>query len=464
MRISKRNFNTSKGFTLIEMMVFLFIFTISCVSFYRTFTAGTKAMGNIRSRLGATALATEKMEIIRNLSYDNVGTVNGIPSGKLAQDETTLKDGITYYVHTSVVYVDDPFDGTAANATDADPADFKQVKIQVAWQQNNPADTVSLVGTIVPPGLEEAYTGGIISINILDSTGAAIPQAQVTITNNSVNPAVNVTLLTDSFGNIFLPEAPVSSQNYNIQVSKSGYYGVQTYAPYPTSSVSPINVNASVVAAKINQETIVTDKVSTLSMNTVDPLGNAIPSISLGLQGGMLIANTVAPSPNAPQPVWAYNNNSLTTDSSGKLSLSGMSYGQYTLTYNSSGTNNNYVFLHVSQASGSQTAFSVLPGSTTSEDVVLAPKNANSLFLSIIDNDSSAVIPDASVEVKNSDATYDVTLTADQFGQVYFPDASAPMMAGNYTMTITAAGYSTITNQSISVNNLTQQTIKMNAS
>ena len=100
--------NNHKGFTLIEMMVFIFIFTITGITFYKVFATGTQAMSSVRSRLGAIQLANEKIETIHNLKYEDIGTLGGIPAGKIPQTETDTRSGKTYYVHCSVVAVDDP--------------------------------------------------------------------------------------------------------------------------------------------------------------------------------------------------------------------------------------------------------------------------------------------------------------------------------------------------------------------
>ena len=85
--------NIKKGFTLVEAMVFLFIFSVTVVTFYRTFASGTKAISNVKSRIVATALANEKMEIVRNLDYEAVGTDGGAPAGSIPQEETVTKNG-----------------------------------------------------------------------------------------------------------------------------------------------------------------------------------------------------------------------------------------------------------------------------------------------------------------------------------------------------------------------------------
>ncbi len=51
--------NTKKGFTFIEALAFLFIFSIITLTFYETWSLGTKQIINSKNRLGATALASQ---------------------------------------------------------------------------------------------------------------------------------------------------------------------------------------------------------------------------------------------------------------------------------------------------------------------------------------------------------------------------------------------------------------------
>jgi hypothetical protein len=130
-----------------------------------------------------------------------------------------------------------------------------------------------------PPGIEQTAGGGVLSINILDSQGNGVSGASLHITNSTVSPAVNVTTTTDASGNVYLIGAKASVQGYHISFSKGGYFGSQTYAPYPTTSFIPTDVHASVVNSAVNQTTFIIDRSSTLRIMTEDSFGNAIPDI-----------------------------------------------------------------------------------------------------------------------------------------------------------------------------------------
>lgn len=452
--------NKKSGFTLVEMLVFMFIFAITGLTFYKVFATGTQAMSNVRSRLGAIQLANEKIETIHNLKYEDIGTIGGIPSGKLPQTETISRSGKTYYVHCSVVAIDDPFDGTLSAGTDIRPADYKQIKIIVYWEDDNPSKSTSAVATISPPGVEAMYTGGILSLNVVDGSGVGIPQANVRIVNNTVSPTVDVEYTTDNSGNLFLPEVAPALQTYAIQVSKGGYFPVQTYAPYPVSSVNPIDVHASIVNASINQKTIVMDKLSTINLYTKTPLGEVVSNIDFSLEGGREIAKTVA---TPPVSVWSFAKANFNSSTDGKHTFSNISPGMYYFTYPAGSQNDKYELLYLDVAADASNKFNLPSDTSLDANVILADKNVDSLSVTVLNNADSTPLVGASVQLKNSSTSYDVTLTTDKFGKVYFPDSSSMIVAGDYKLSITISGFTSITDRDVTVSKLTKQEIKMSA-
>ncbi len=453
--------NNPKAFTLVEMLVFMFIFSVTGVTFFKVFSTGTQAMSNVRSRLGAVQLANEKIEVMHNLKYENVGTLNGIPVGNLPEEETIVRSGRTYYVHTSVINVDDPFDGTFVAGTDTRPNDYKQIKVVVFWENDNLAKATTVVSNISPLGIEAMYTGGILSLNVVDSVGVGIPQAKVTVVNSAVSPSVNASYTTDNGGNLFLSEAIPSAQTYSIQVSKSGYFSVQTYAPYPISSVNPIDVHASVVAASINQKTIIMDKLSSIKINTVSPLGEMIPAIDFSLTGGRKVANTVVVAPDTPESVWSFNEANFNSGSKGEVEFLNVSPGPYYFTYLSGTQNDKYQFLYFDVAGGLAGMFNLPSEVNLNVDAILADKEANSLLVTVLNITDNSPLVGASVQLKNESESYDVTLTTNKFGKVYFPNSATSIVAGAYKMNISATGFTNIIDEEVQIDKLTSEEVKM---
>src|SRR3989339_1899828 len=101
---TKRNHS---GFTLIEMLAFLFIFSLITVTFYSVWTVGTNHILFAKNQLAAAALANEKMEIVRNLAFDDIAHTTGAPVGNLNQDEDVSRSGRLFHVLTQIKNEDD---------------------------------------------------------------------------------------------------------------------------------------------------------------------------------------------------------------------------------------------------------------------------------------------------------------------------------------------------------------------
>src|SRR3989344_7595959 len=90
-----------KGFTLIETLVGSVIFVVLALSAYKAFGVLMDTVVMSRAKLVATTLANEKFEIIRNLPYDDVGILGGLPVGKIQRTEIILRDDYSFTIQTT---------------------------------------------------------------------------------------------------------------------------------------------------------------------------------------------------------------------------------------------------------------------------------------------------------------------------------------------------------------------------
>lgn len=442
-----RNRKTA-GFTLIEALTLLFLFSVITSSFYSAWSLGTQHMLDARNRLGATALANQKMEMVRSLDYDIIGTkswsgsawVYGIPGGDILEDETVSASNASYEVHTSVEYVDDPYDGTfGGDPDDVAPTDYKSVRIAVSWGFGGSMHEVVTFTTVVPEGVESASNTGVLSINVLDATGSGISGATVRVVNTGLG--VDFTDITDVTGNLMRLGAAPDDQDYEIIVTKAGHYGIRTYPAPPASSFDPLNLHASVVVASINQKSLVMDEEADITIETEDPFGTAIPDIGFALKGGQQLGTVVLPS--LPDPVYAF---SLTDDTggSGSISYPDESHGQYVFTLDAGETG--YEIFHTSDSVAErEEKIDVLPGEAKTATIVLLDKTLGSLLVTVSDSVTGAGISGASVRVTNAGLVYDATATTNANGQVFFPTALPALSAGTYDIETSAPGYGTDT-------------------
>lgn len=447
------------GFTLIEMLVFIFIFTIVSLAFYRTLTVGIQVALDSKNRLGALALANEKMEIARNLKYEDVGTVNGIPDGKLSENEDVDANGIRYHVKTIVQYVDDIFDGSAP--IDTVPNDYKRVKINVSWGAlGSSSKEVSVVSQFVPPGLEVGSGDGVLSINIINSAGLGIPQAQVHIVNNDLSPAVNITQATDDNGNLIFPGAKQSIQKYAITVTKDDYEIISTIAP-ASVSYFPIDVHASVVSGLLNTKSIVIDLLSNLTVKSVNRLDVPIPNLGFHLIGGRILGST---SSIPAETVYILNSDEA-TDSDGEKKIAGQSPGQFLLSNIASVPG--YTLIGIDPMTGFDAAsssykFSLLPGTDKTIKIKFASNGENALLVKVLTKIDNLPVKDAQVKITNADG-YAITLGTSFDGSAFFLNGNEPLADGDYSFEVSASGLKTETGAVRVDDGLANQEIKLTA-
>lgn len=251
------------GFTLIDLLVASVIVGLVFVAILGAFRIALKAIQLSYLKSTALALANQKIELARNLPYEKVGTVGGIPSGIIPQTENITRNRVEFTVKTTVLYIDDPFDGTAPD--DPVPTDYKRIKVKVSWQAGHPGE-VFLISDIAPPGVEGESEGGTLFISVFDSQGQPVVQADVHIENDNVDPPINADYQTDSNGNLVIPGAPESIESYKITVTKPGYSTDRTYGKDEVDN--PDKPHATVLKGELTEISFSIDKVSTFEVYT----------------------------------------------------------------------------------------------------------------------------------------------------------------------------------------------------
>ncbi len=142
-----------KGLTFFEIVIATAIFLVFAIGVYQAYTTLFAAVANARHRALAADLANARFEIIKNMPYTSVGTLSGNPPGTLVASETVVASSVTFLVETTVVNLDDPFDGVSGSG-DVFPADYKLVEIKVTCQGCKNLPSIIFTGRVAPKGLE----------------------------------------------------------------------------------------------------------------------------------------------------------------------------------------------------------------------------------------------------------------------------------------------------------------------
>lgn len=310
----------NKGFTLIEAIVVIALFIGISLGIWQGFHYISEFIHLSRIKTTALAIANEQLELVRNLPYDDVGTIRGAVPGKLPQVKEIVRDNITFVVNFYVKKIDDPFDGEIPQ--DPSPGDYKLVEVVVSCPNCKNFSPLKLTTTVAPKGLEMSSNNGALFIQVINANGEPVPEANVHIVNSQVNPQIDTNELTDNNGWLKLVDIPPSIESYEITVSKAGYSTDRTY-PRTENNPNPIKPHATVVAGEITQITFAIDKVSTLNVYSVNQYCSPVGNVNFHLQGTKLIGSN--------PDVYKYSQDH-TTNNNGQKIINQLEWDNYSLT------------------------------------------------------------------------------------------------------------------------------------
>lgn len=125
------------GFTLVELLVAVFLFGVVMVALTGTFIAGVRSVGDQRLRTSATRVATDHLERLRALPFAAL-------DGQTGRTTTTTPEGRAFTVDTTVTSVDA---GTGAPAVGGA---VRQITVTVTWTSGATVRDVSYTTAVAP--------------------------------------------------------------------------------------------------------------------------------------------------------------------------------------------------------------------------------------------------------------------------------------------------------------------------
>lgn len=380
--------NNKKGFSLVELLVGVTVFTVICVSVYSSYVSIFEVVHTSRAKLDAVDLSNEQFEIIRNLPYGDVGIYGSIPSGVLTHSQTLVRGQNSYEVTTTVRNVDDPFDGLLGEIpNDLSPSDFKLVEVEVNCALCKNFTPVIFTTRVAPKNLETASTNGALFVRVFDANGNPIEGANVHIENISNNPPITIDDVTNTNGMLQVVDAPPGINAYDITVSKTGYSTDRTYAP-TGGNPNPVKPLATVALQQVTQISFTIDRTSTFNVSSVTQTCTPVPNIDFNVKGAKVIGTT--------PDVLKYDQDKF-TNAGGNISISGLEWDSYTLTLED-GTYDVIGWNPISPVS-------LLPNSTQAIQLVVAAKNPRTLVVTVTDSSTGLPLSDVDVTLSKSGFT-----------------------------------------------------------
>jgi type II secretory pathway pseudopilin PulG len=442
------------GFTLIEALVSLGVLLVFTSGVYGGIQLVSQVVYQSRLRIVQSAILSEQIEFIRNLSFFDVGIVNGSPAGVLTRTVTTTRNGIDFVITRTVRNIDDPFDGTIdaapvvppngmvfvchngstlminvhglaghlghgdtqgpcdgdpeAGNIDYAPADYKFVEVSIICtncRQRTPLSLNTLVG---PKFLEGNPEHGALFVQVIDASGRPVPGATVHITSTSTNPVYNFEDTTGSDGMLRIVDLAAGQNAYHIVVSKDGYTTDMT----TTSVANPIKPPASVVSQSVTSRTFTIDRVSTMQVQVMNIQCIPMNTIGVAISGQRVISMN---------PDIYMVDRVVMTNTSGSTVQSNLPWDNYTIIpigYDLIG-------------SIPMLPLIVSPGETRNLQLLVGPNTAQSLLVHVQDAASGDPISGAIVELSRGQNIQSIVTGVGTIRQVSWSGGAGQSMYTN---------------------------------
>src|SRR3989339_812644 len=217
------------GFSLMEVMISLAIISILISGVFGLILLSIRITEENKYAVEAINLANQRMERIRNMPYNQVGTVGGTIPGPIPQMETVVRNG-SFDVYTYILFYDDPYDGEIGSTTpdiNGCGTDYKIVTIKVVWQGKYGEKSIKVFSKIIPKNIETSDGYGTMKISINDLNGLPVPSADVHVYKILTSTTtISASYPVGANGVLYLP-VPAAT-GYRLTVSKPGYETVST--------------------------------------------------------------------------------------------------------------------------------------------------------------------------------------------------------------------------------------------
>ncbi len=292
-----------KGMTLVEVVIAAGVMVTVFFAIVTGFRLALVINTQVQAKTVAISLANERIEFIRSLDYDEIGTVGGIPQGPIPQIATTTANNREYQIRTLIYWVDDPADGLGVDDVNNITTDYKEIKVEVNWSVGESEQSLFKVARITPRGIETTEDGGSLLVTVYDALFEPLQGAEVRILNTNATTTIDTVRMTNDTGVALFAGAPPLSQ-YQIFVTRPGFSTDQTYVS-TTTNPNPNTQPITVAAGETSSISFQIDRLSSLEIQTfnagnneqflynLEALGSEIEYIDTELVSDELVLSTI---------------------------------------------------------------------------------------------------------------------------------------------------------------------------
>ncbi|MFA7314574.1 MAG: prepilin-type N-terminal cleavage/methylation domain-containing protein [Candidatus Magasanikbacteria bacterium] len=388
-----------KAFTLIETIISIVVFVIFVFGIYGGIQFVYKVIYSSRTQVIEMSILNEQMEIIRNLDFLDVGIVSSTPAGVLTRNSTIYRNGVNYQVTRSIRNIDDPADGTIELGTDTSANDYKYVYLEVTCvdcQQRSALSIYTYVSSYFP---QDTSNSGAIFVNVKDSHEQNLVGVNVHVVSDDPSIKIDMVDTTDNNGMLKIYDVEPCFQCYKITVSTTGYTSDKTVSSTEYGISIPKKYHITVNSKTVSSANFQIDKPAQINLTTVNTACEPVGNVSFSVAGGGIVATT----PDR------YNyENTISTNSSGEISLTDLHWGEYNFS-NVSGHN----FVGIIPAR----PINILAGSSQVVNIVIANSTTKSLLATVRNSNTLLPIPNARVTLTSGIQNFEDYTGVGYFGQ-----------------------------------------------
>lgn len=235
---NRRSRRAQSGFSLIELIVSLTIFSLLVGSLVALVATGLNVARNNKDRSVAAHLASQKMDKIRQLSFARI--VIG------EQTENVSVGGVPYKLVTDIEWVANGATSNSCDSTGSSPRVLR-ASVTVTWTNMRGTDPVTTATEISPPVGSYDPDNGHIAVRVRDRNASALGGIPVRV----IGPGVDLTQTTlNTSGCAFFGFLPPAT--YSVTLGTPGWVDRQS-AAVPTQSVGVSAGNVTAVAFDYDQ-------------------------------------------------------------------------------------------------------------------------------------------------------------------------------------------------------------------
>jgi hypothetical protein len=216
-----RRLRDEAGFSLIEMVFAALLLAILVDPIAQVLVSSARAKQMSKSRTSADQIVAAKLEAVRALPYEQIGLVNGNPSGVLTSPDASVSTipGATVSLTYAVTYVNDPASSVVTYA------DYKKIVVTLTRTKDGKIlsqKTTYVSAAAAAPDNGQDYVG--VKRTIVDMNATHTPLAGATV-SLATGPSAPRTDISDSTGTVLFPAltATTSGSVYDTTASLSGY-------------------------------------------------------------------------------------------------------------------------------------------------------------------------------------------------------------------------------------------------